>query len=112
MDPNEHNSGESEEEEVAPQVKCILIDLLYIFVSTRTGNELQDSIEDIKSTQSQLADEIDKVDVNADEVVEDENEEEEVEDENEIENDEENEAEEGESSPQNADVTQVKAPQG
>ena len=97
MDPNEHNSGESEEEDVAPQVS-IIIELLII--------KNQDSIEDIKSTQSQLADQIDKVDVNADE---NENEEE-IEDENEIEN--ENEAEEGENSPQNADVTQVKAPQG
>ena len=89
MDPNEHNSGESEEEDVAPQVS-IIIELLII--------KNQDSIEDIKSTQSQLADQIDKVDVNADE--------------NENEEEIEDEAEEGENSPQNADVTQVKAPQG
>ena len=58
--------------------------------------------------------------MNADEVVEDQDEEVADENENEnengndneIDNDDENEAEEGEGSPQNADVTQVKAPQG
>ena len=115
MDPNEHNSGESEEEEVAPQVKSRFDSFKIVF--SKTEKKLQDSIEDIKSSQSQLADGIDKVNVNADEVLEDQNEQEvadenEVEDENEIDNDDENEAEEGEGSPGSADVTQVKAPQG
>ena len=115
MDPNEHNSGESEEEEVAPQVKSRFDSFKIVF--SKTEKKLQDSIEDIKSSQSQLADGIGKVNVNADEVLEDRDgeqvaDENEIENENEIDNDDENETEEGEGSAGSADVTQVKAPQG